>query len=157
MAVKAKILLFKHESATSILDRLRPDWDKNKDFHLIQKDGTDLAVNLDALAINVIVNIIVLSPLLWLSGRAIVGKKKAKFTDALFIVIVGTVVGALFGAFFVGFLASIIQLILWLLTVRYFFDCGWWKALAISILAIIIFAIIAVVLGLLGFTLIQFV
>ena len=156
MAVKAKILLFKHESATSILDRLRPDWDKNKDFHLIKKDGTDLAVNLDALAINVIVNIIVLSPLLWLSGRAIVGKKKAKFTDALFIVIVGTVVGALFGAFFTGFLASIIQLILWLLTVKYFFDCGWGKSLAISIVAIIIFAIVAVVLGVLGFTLIRF-
>ncbi|MFB0503636.1 MAG: hypothetical protein ACETWE_07365 [Candidatus Bathyarchaeia archaeon] len=116
-----------------------------------------MAVNLDALAINVVVNIIVLSPLIWLSGRAIVGKKKAKFTDALLIVVIGTAVGALFGAFFVGFLASIIQLILWLLTVRYFFDCGWWKALAISILAVIIFAIIAVVLGVLGFTLIQFV
>jgi len=116
-----------------------------------------LAVNLDALAINVVVNIIVLSPFIWLSGRAIVGKKKAKFTDALLIVVIGTVVGALFGAFFVGFLASIIQLILWLLTVRHFFDCGWWKALAISILATIIFAIIAVVLGLLGFTLIHFI
>lgn len=116
-----------------------------------------MAVNLDALAINVVVNIIVLSPFLWLSGRAVVGKKKAKFTDALFIVIIGTVAGALFGAFFIGFLASIIQLILWLLTVRYFFDCGWWKAFAISILAVIIFAIIAVVLGVLGFSLIHFI
>jgi len=116
-----------------------------------------LAVNLDALAVTIIVNTIILSPVLWLSGRAIVGKDKAKFTDAIFTVIIGTVVGALFGAFFVGFIASFIQLILWLVLVKHFFDCGWLKALVTSILAIIIFAVIAVILGLVGFTLIQFI
>jgi len=116
-----------------------------------------LAVNLDALAVTIIVNTIILSPVLWLSGRAIVGKDKAKFTDAIFTVIIGTVVGALFGAFFVGFIASFIQLILWLVLVKHFFDCGWLKALVISILAIIIFAVIAIILGLVGFTLIQFI
>ncbi|TEU06265.1 hypothetical protein E3I90_02605 [Candidatus Bathyarchaeota archaeon] len=122
-----------------------------------QRDGVDLAVNLDALAVTIIVNTIILSPVLWLSGRAIVGKDKAKFTDAIFTVIIGTVVGALFGAFFVGFIASFIQLILWLVLVKHFFDCGWLKALVISILAIIIFAVIAIILGLVGFTLIQFI
>ncbi|TET19659.1 hypothetical protein E3J74_06105 [Candidatus Bathyarchaeota archaeon] len=116
-----------------------------------------MAVNLDALAVTIIVNTIILSPVLWLSGRAIVGKDKAKFTDAIFTVIIGTVVGALFGAFFVGFIASFIQLILWLVLVKHFFDCGWLKALVISILAIIIFAVIAIILGLVGFTLIQFI
>lgn len=116
-----------------------------------------MAVNLDALAVNIIVNTIILSPFLWLSGRAIVGKDKAKFTDAIFTVIIGTVVGALLGAFFTGFIASFIQLILWLVLVKHFFDCGWLKALVISILAIIIFAVIAIILGLVGFTLIQFI
>ena len=116
-----------------------------------------MAVKLDALDVTIIVNTIILSPVLWLSGRAIVGKDKAKFTDAIFIVIIGTVVGALFGAFFVGFIASFIQLILWLVLVKHFFDCGWLKALVISILAIIIFAVIAIILGLVGFTLIQFI
>jgi len=116
-----------------------------------------LPVNLDALAVNIIVNTIILSPVLWLSGRAIVGKDKAKFTDAVFTVIIGTVVGALLGAFFVGFIASFIQLIIWLVLVRHFFDCGWLKALGISILAIIIFAVIAIILGLIGFALIQFI
>jgi hypothetical protein len=116
-----------------------------------------LAIDLDVLVINIIVNTIILSPVLWLSGRALVGKEKAKFTDALWIIILGAVIGALFGALFVGFIASIIQLILWLALVKHFFDCGWLKALAISIIAIVIFAAIAIILGLIGFALIQFV
>ena len=103
------------------------------------------------LAINIIVNTIILSPVLWLSGRAIVGKDKAKFTDAIWIVILGTVVGTLFGAFFTGISASIIQLLLWLATVKYFFDTGWLKALAISIVAVIIFAVIVAILAIIGF------
>ena len=55
--------------------------------------GIAMAVNLDAVLINVIVNIIILSPVLWLVGRALAGKDKAKFTDAIIIVVVGTLVG----------------------------------------------------------------
>ena len=106
---------------------------------------------MDVLAINIIVNTIILSPVLWLSGRAIVEKDKAKFTDAIWIVILGTVVGTLFGAFFTGIIASIIQLILWLAIVKHFFDTGWLKALAISIVAVIIFAVIAAILAIIGF------
>jgi len=61
------------------------------------------------------------------------------------------VVGTLFGAFFTGIIASIIQLILWLAIVKYFFDTGWLKALAISIVAVIIFAVIAAILFVIGF------
>lgn len=121
-----------------------------------QRRKLKLAVNLDWLAIHIVVNILILSPVLWLSGRAIVGKEKAKLTDAIWIVVVGIVVGTLFGAFFTGFIASIIQLILWLVIVKYFFDCGWLKALAISLLAVIIFAAIAIILGLIGFALFKF-
>lgn len=109
------------------------------------------------MVIHVIVNTIILSPVLWLSGRALAGKDKAKFTDAIWIVVLGTVIGTLFGAFFIGWLASIIQLIIWLALVKHFFDCGWLKALAISILAIIIFAVIAVLLALIGLALISFI
>jgi len=109
-----------------------------------------MALNLDMLVISIIVNTIIISPVLWLSGRALVGKEKAKFTDAVLTVVIGTVVGAFFGAFFNGIIAAIIQLILWLLIVKHFFDCGWLKALAISILAVIIFAIIIAILALVG-------
>lgn len=116
-----------------------------------------MAVNLDILVIHVIVNTIILSPVLWLSGRAIVGKDKAKFTDAVWIIVLGTVIGTLFGALFSGIIALVIQLILWLALVKHFFDCGWLKALVISIIAVIIFAAIATVLALIGFALITFI
>ena len=102
-------------------------------------------------------NIIILSPVLWLAGRAIVEKEKTKFTDAILTIVIGTAVGTLFGIFFSGLIAALIQLILWLLIVKHFFDCGWLKALAISILAIIIFAAIAIILGLIEFALISFI
>jgi len=88
-----------------------------------------MPINLDALLISVIVNTVIISPVLWLAGRAVVGKDKAKLTDAIWIVVLGTVIGTLFGAFFVGWIATIILLILWLALVKHFFDCGWLKAL----------------------------
>lgn len=114
-----------------------------------------MTLNLDQLLVNLIINVIVptiiLSPILWLGGRAIVGKDKAKFTDAIWIILIGTLFGSISSAFFTGIIASIIQLIVWLALVKHFFDCGWLKALIISILVVIIFIAIVVLLGLLGF------
>ena len=106
-----------------------------------------MAINLDALVINIIINIIVISPVLWLSGIALVGRRKAKFTDAIWITILGTVIATFFGAFFTGIIAAIIQLILWLALVKHFFDTGWLRALAIAIVAILIWVVIAVIIG----------
>jgi len=109
-----------------------------------------MAVNLDWMVISIIVNTIVLSPVLWLSGRLLVGKAKAKFTDAVITVVLGTIVGTIFGAFFTGIIASIIMLIIWLALVKHFFDCGWLMALAISIITVLIFAVIVALLAVIG-------
>jgi len=109
-----------------------------------------------ALVIHIIVNTIIISPALWLSGRAIVGKEKAKLTDAIWIVILGTLIGTFFGAFlidiidFSGIIATIILLIVWFALVKHFFDCGWLKAFVISIVAVIIFVVIVAILALIG-------
>jgi len=42
------------------------------------------------------------------------------------------------------------MLIIWLGLVKHFFDCGWLKALLISIIAVLIFIAIAVLLALIG-------
>ena len=109
-----------------------------------------MAINLDALVISIIIRIIVLAPVLWISGRILVGGQKAKSTDAIWIVVLGTLIGSFFEFFFSGIIATIIVLFIWLALIKHFFDCGWLKALAISILAIVIFVIIAVVLTLIG-------
>lgn len=109
-----------------------------------------MAFDLGAFIIGVVINTIIISPVLWLSGRGLVGKEKAKLTDTIWIVIIGTVVGALLGAFITGFVGAIVQLIIWLVLIKHFFDCGWLKALAISILAVIIFVVIVGILAFVG-------
>jgi hypothetical protein len=109
-------------------------------------------INLDSAIINliiqIVVNIIILAPVLWISGRLLVGKEKAKFMDALWIVILGTVIGGAFQYLFSGIIAAIIVLFIWLALVKHFFDTGWLMALAIAIIAIVIWIVIAVIIGL---------
>ncbi|MDH5448148.1 MAG: hypothetical protein OEY24_06685 [Candidatus Bathyarchaeota archaeon] len=109
-----------------------------------------MAADLTALVIGVVINTIVISPVLWLSGRGLVGKEKAKLADAVWIVIIGTVVGALLGVFITGLVGAVVQLVIWLALVKHFFDCGWLKALAISIFAVIIFIIVMLILAFVG-------
>jgi hypothetical protein len=92
---------------------------------------------------------------LWLAGRALAGKGKAKFTDAIWIVVLGTVIGTLISAYFTGWIGTVILLIIWLALVKHFFDCGWLKALAISIVAVIFFVIIAIILAIIGIVIIS--
>jgi len=103
-----------------------------------------------ALLIQIVVGVIIIAPILWLAGRALAGKDKAKFTDAIWIVVLGTVIGAVVGAFVGGLIAALIMFIIWLLLIKHFFDCGWLKALAIAIIAVIIFLVIVFVLALVG-------
>ena len=101
----------------------------------------------DAL-INIVVSTIVLSPVLWFTGRSLVGKEKAKFFDAIWIVLLGTVLGAVVGFFLPALVAAIVMFIVWLALIKHFFDCGWGKALLIAIIAVIIYIIIGVLIGL---------
>jgi len=108
----------------------------------------DLDAGIVNLIITIIVNIIVLAPVLWISGRFLAGKDKAKFTDALWIVVLGTVISIIFqGIFELGIISSIILLIILLGLVKHFFDTGWLKALIIAIVAAIIWIVIGVIIA----------
>lgn len=89
--------------------------------------------------------------MLWIAGRALVGAHKAKFTDAIWIVVLGIVIGVVVGAVInIGILSSLIMFIVWLGLIKHFFDCGWLKAFAIAIVAVIVFVIIAAILAIVG-------
>jgi len=109
-------------------------------------------INLESAILNlilsIVLNIVIVSPILWIAGRMLVGAQKAKFTDALWIVALGSIASAAVNYFISGLFGSILMLIIVLLLVRHFFDCGWIKALLISIVAAIIFIIVAAILGL---------
>jgi len=95
-----------------------------------------------------IIEVIVISLVLWASGRALVGKQKAKFTDAVWITVLGLIVGAAVQNV-IPLVGWLLALIIWLALIKHFFDTGWGRALLIALLAIIIFIVVAVALSLL--------
>ncbi len=107
-------------------------------------------MDLVGLLISIVVAVIIVAPILWLVGRALVGKQKAKFTDAIWIVVLGVVIGVIVGVFVGGIIAALIMFVVWLALIKHFFDCGWLMAFAIAILAVIIFVVIVAILALVG-------
>jgi hypothetical protein len=102
------------------------------------------------LLIQIVVAIIFVAPILWLVGRALVGGQKAKFTDAIWIVVLGILIGTILGWFIGGIISSIIMFFVWLGLIKHFFDCGWLKAFVIALIAVVVFIVIAFLLALIG-------
>ncbi len=102
--------------------------------------------------INLIIGVIIISPILWLVGRSMVGKEKAKFTDAIWITLLGIIIGSLVGKFLHGWIGFIVSLIVWLLLIRHFFDAGLGRSILIAIIAVIILIAIAIILTIIGIT-----
>ena len=107
-------------------------------------------MDLIALLIQIVIGIIVVAPILWLVGRALVGGQKAKFTDAIWIVVLGTIIGAVVGFFVGSLISAIIMFVVWLALIKHFFDCGWLKAFVIAVIAVIVFIIIIAILAIIG-------
>lgn len=110
-----------------------------------------------ALLIQIVVGTIIIAPILWLAGRALAGKEKAKFTDAIWIALLGIVIGAVVGALIGGLIAATIMFVIWLALIKHFFDCGWIMALAIAIIAVIFFVVIVAVLAFIGIGVLAFI
>jgi len=109
-----------------------------------------MALNLASLLIEIIVSAIIVSPILWLVGRVLVGGQKAKFTDAIWIVALGVIIYSILGMFIHGIVGIIVTLIAWLWLIRHFFDTGWLHAIIIAVVAIIALAVVGFILGALG-------
>jgi len=107
-------------------------------------------VSITAMVVEIIVGVIILAPVLWLVGRAIVGKT-ASLMHAIWIVVLGVIINTILGAFVHGLLGLLVTLVVWVVLIKQFFETGWGKAAIVGIVAIIVLAIIAVVLAAIGF------
>jgi len=110
------------------------------------------------LLIQIVVAAVVLAPVLWFVGKLLVGKDKAKFTDAVWIAVLGVLIAQAIDFLLPGWgaiLGTLITIVVWLLLIKHFFDCGWLKALLIAVIAGIIYFIISLIISfilyLLGF------
>src|SRR4030066_1154422 len=87
-----------------------------------------MAIDFVGLVVQIVVATVILAPVLWIAGRMLAGKDKAKFTDALWIALLGTVIGGVVGALGWGLGGSIIMFVVWLGLIKHFFDCGWLRS-----------------------------
>ncbi len=98
----------------------------------------------------IIVGIIVQAPALWLAGRFIVGAYRAKFMDAVWITVIGSVLNAVIAMFIGGEIAGLVQLVAYLYLVTKYYETGWVKAFIVSILAVVILAVVMMGLAMIG-------
>ena len=96
-----------------------------------------------------IINIVVMTFVFYVAGVVVVGKRKALFSDAFVISLLGTVVGNICLLFFPVLIGLILSLIIWLLLIKHYYETGWLGALAVAVLAVIIYVVVFVILSLL--------
>ncbi len=89
-----------------------------------------------------------LTIIFYIAGRLVVGKKRALFRDAFVISLLGTIVVNIVSLFMpnVQLIGLILSLIIWLLLIRHYYETGWLGALAVAILAVIIYVVIGLIL-----------
>lgn len=101
-----------------------------------------------------IIELLVLAVVLYLAGLIVVGRKRALLSDAFIIALLGTVLSTLFVIFLPGWITIILTVIIWLILIKRLFETGWLGAIAVGILAIIIYLavllLVAIVFGILG-------
>lgn len=95
-----------------------------------------------------IVNLVILTIVFYVAGVIVVGKRRALFSDAFVISLLGTIVGNICLLFFPPIIGLFLALIVWLLLIRHYYETGWLGALAVALLAVIIFVVILFILGL---------
>lgn len=116
--------------------------------------------------IRFIVNLIVLTIVFYVAGIIVVGKKRALPSDAFIIALLGIVITTFFMAFLPGQviftfdshkltlgpgLGLLISFFVYLLLIRNYYETGWLGAIAVAVLAVIIFVVLAFVMAVLLF------
>jgi hypothetical protein len=112
--------------------------------------GQELTEPVVGQLINFVLGLIILTIVFYVAGRAVVGGKRALFSDAFVIALLGTIVANVV-SFFIeqSLIGLILSLIIWLLLIKHYYETGWLGALAVAILAVIVYIAIWFILFLL--------
>jgi hypothetical protein len=96
------------------------------------------------------VELLVLAVVLYIAGRIVVGGKRALFSDAFIIALLGTILSGAFVVFIpYSLLALLLSVFVWLLLIKRLYETGWLGAIAVGILALIVFVVVLVFIALL--------
>jgi len=89
--------------------------------------------------INFVLGLAILTIVFYIAGRAVVGGKRALFSDAFVISLLGTIVANIVSLFNLPLIGLILSLIVWLLLIKHYYETGWLGALAVAVLAVIVY------------------
>ena len=104
----------------------------------------------------IIVSSILQAPVLWISGRILVGADQAKFMDAVWTSALAITANIVLGMFIGSEVGGLAQLVIYLLLVSKYYEIGWVKAAMVAVLNVVINAIILWALLFLGVTSVLF-
>lgn len=121
-----------------LLAAARPDW------HWGIREGLTLLFTIALF----LIELVVLAVLLYLAGLIVVGKRRALFSDAFIIALLGTVLSTIFIIFLPNLIALLLSVITWLILIKKLFETGWLGAIAVGILVVIIYFAILVLVAL---------
>ena len=110
--------------------------------------GQELTEGLVEQLLNFILGLVILTIIFYIAGRIVVGKKRALFSDAFVISLLGTIVMSICLSFFkTPLVGAVLSLIIWLLLVKHYYETGWLGAIAVGIMALIVSIVILVILA----------
>jgi len=108
--------------------------------------GQELTEGLVEQLLNFILGLVILTIIFYIAGRIVVGKKRALFSDAFVISLLGTIVMSICLSFFkTPLVGAVLSLIIWLLLVKHYYETGWLGAIAVGIMALIVSIVILVI------------
>ena len=97
--------------------------------------------------VSFIVSLLILTAIFYIAGILVVGKERTTLGDAFVISLLGSAVSSICSIFFSPLIGLILSLIVWLLLIRHYYETGFLGALAVSILAVIVFIVVAFLLS----------
>lgn len=113
-------------------------------------------LNLLVSILAIFITIFIISLALWISARMYLRKGHVNFNDIFWIVGIGIITSLFTSIFFKGYGVFVIQLIIWLYLIKVNMLLDWGQTLVISMEAVILSIVTTVILGITGFSFINF-
>lgn len=90
-------------------------------------------------------SLLVLAGVLYLAGLVVVGRKRTLLGQAMVISFLGTVLSMAFFMFIpYGLVALFLSIFVWLLLIKRLYETGWFSAIAVGILALVVFLVVVI-------------
>lgn len=119
-------------------------------FKLTAQNGSAGYQELLFALVEFILELLAMTTVFYIAGRIVVGKKRALFSDAFTISFLGVIVNTVCVLFLPWIIGVVLAFVLWLALIKHYYETGWLGALAVVIMAVVVYVIISVAIAFLS-------